>query len=194
MARMMATDKSQQVILAARKLFVDRGYYRVSIPDIVQASGVSTGAIYHHFGTKENLARVIHQQTLAEFQATFNERLLGKESARDKLRAFADLVFEITETDPERMEYMLFMKHDEFVNESLPICFTEPFRFIQRTVKWGIELGELRPGNFFLSAISFTGVILRPVELRLLCVLDLPLTQVGDEIFANAWAAIRADQ
>lgn len=185
-------EKMSRVMLAARRLFVQKGYHNVSIPAIVEASAVSTGAIYSYFPNKEALARHIHEQTLADFQSLFQRRLAGRQTTYEKLRAFAEVVFETTEQDPEMMEYLLFMRHAEFMSDCSPICFTEPFRLIQGVIQEGICSGELRPGDYFVSALAFTGVILRASELRLKCVLEKPLSLICEELIANAWAAIRA--
>jgi len=182
--------KISQIVGAARTLFVQRGFHSVSIPQIVQVSGVSTGTIYNYFKNKEGLARYIHDQTLSEFQERFSERLKGQLTTSDKLRQFSELVFEITETDPEMMEYMLFMKHGEFLSDSFPICSTEPFRQVQRIVAAGIDNGELRKGDYLLSAVSYTGVIVRAAELRLQGVLQVSLQDVQDELIRNAWESI----
>jgi AcrR family transcriptional regulator len=47
------------VLAAARDLFVERDYDRVSIEEIVARSGVSRGALYHHFPTKLDLFREV---------------------------------------------------------------------------------------------------------------------------------------
>ena len=185
-------EKMARVMQTARRLFVQKGYHNVSIPAIVEASAVSTGAIYSYFPNKEALAKHIHEQTLAEFQRLFQERLTGCQTTYDKLRAFAELVFETTEQDPEMMEYLLFMRHAEFMTDCSPICFTQPYRLIQGLVKEGIEKGDLRAGDHFVSAIAFTGVVLRAAELRLKCVLDKPLSLLAEELIADAWAAISA--
>lgn len=184
--------KMQQIVTVARSLFVEKGYHNVSIPQIVKAAGVSTGTIYNHFSSKEGLAAYIHDETLRSFEKHFNERLLDQDGAYAKLRCFAELVLEITEEQPEVMEYMLFMKHGEFLTESNPICSTQPFRRVQQIVAEGIESGELRQGNFLIAAVSYTGVILRAAELRLQGVIDSSLTEHTEELVANAWAAIKA--
>jgi len=184
-------QKMSQVVSVARKLFVEKGYHNVSIPQIVAASGVSTGTIYKHFSNKEGLASYIHQATLDDFQARFNERLQGVETTYDKLRCFAELVLEIAESTPELMEYMLFMKHGEFLTESFPICSTEPFVRVQQIVAQGIESGELRKADYLVSAVSYTGVVLRAAELRIQGVIGVPLEQCKEDLIANAWAAIK---
>jgi len=185
-------QKMGQVITAARTLFVTQGYHNVSIPQIVRNSGVSIGAIYHHFTNKEGLAKAVHAQTLLQFQGSFTERMAGCTSTRDKLQAFTDLVFELTEQTPETMEYMLLMKHGEFLSDEPPICATEPFRRVQEIIASGMQRKELKQGDSFIAAIAFTGVILRAVELRLMGVMKLELTTTKVELFDHAWAAIKA--
>jgi len=184
--------KHRQVLDCALQLFVKRGYHRVSIPDIVAASGVSTGAIYNLFGSKENLARILHQQVLDNFQDQFVTRMEDCETAYEKLRAFAELVYAETDRDPITMEYLLFMKHAEFMDGMAPICMTEPFRLIRQIVTEGMARGEIRQGNYFVSAVSYTGAILRPAQLKLECVLEEPLCEIAEDLIANAWAAIKA--
>ena len=43
-----------------------------------------------------------------------------------------------------------------------------------------------------MSAVSYTGVILRAAELRIQGVLQTPLSDCQDALIANAWAAIKA--
>jgi AcrR family transcriptional regulator len=56
----MAADTRTAVLDAAARLFDARGFAAVSIGDLTEASGVSNGSIYHHFGSKEGvLAEVV---------------------------------------------------------------------------------------------------------------------------------------
>jgi AcrR family transcriptional regulator len=185
-------EKKSRVMRTARRLFVQQGYHNVSIPVIVKTSGVSTGAIYSYFPNKEALAHYIHQQTLDEFHTLFCQRLIGQKTTYLRLRAFAELVFDLAESDPDVMEYLLFMKHSEFMQSAAPICFSEPFRMIRQIIGEGMKTGEVRAGDVFISGVSFTGAILRAVELRFRCVLDRPLHDLAEALIANAWAAIKA--
>lgn len=185
-------EKKARVMREARSLFVRCGYHNVSIPDIVKASGVSIGAIYSYFPTKEALARQIHEEALVQFMILFHQRLAERVSCRDRLRAFAEVVLETTERDPALMEYLLFMRHGEFLPGLAPICFSRPFQMLREFVTEGVETGELHPGTPVVSAIAYTGVILRAAELRIKCILSEPLSDMAEELIANAWAAVRA--
>lgn len=186
-------DKMERVVDVARRLFVEKGFHNVSIPDIVKASGVSTGAIYHHFSNKESLASHIHDRTLSDFNEMLQSRLMGTSTTYQKLRAFAQLVLDIAENDPVLMQYMLFLKHGEFMSDSQPICYSEPFVWVQETVAEGMQNGELRKGDRMLHAAAFTGVVLRIIEVRLAGVLKEPLQESSEEVIAAAWRTVKAE-
>lgn len=65
------------LIAAARELFGERGYAATPTEDVVAAAGVTKGALYHHFGGKQELFRVVHEQLLHEISdavvAIFNQ-------------------------------------------------------------------------------------------------------------------------
>jgi AcrR family transcriptional regulator len=51
---------------AARKLFGESGYGDTSTDEIVAAAGVTKGALYHHFGGKEDLFKAVVEQVQHE--------------------------------------------------------------------------------------------------------------------------------
>ncbi|OQR58878.1 TetR family transcriptional regulator [Streptomyces maremycinicus] len=53
----------QTILTAAAKVFEERGYQAATISEILQTAGVTKGALYFHFPSKEDLAEgVIHEQ------------------------------------------------------------------------------------------------------------------------------------
>ena len=46
---------------AARDVFADVGFAAATIDDIVSRAGVTRGALYHHFGSKEELFREVYE-------------------------------------------------------------------------------------------------------------------------------------
>jgi AcrR family transcriptional regulator len=68
---------------AALAAFESDGYDAASVTAIARAAGVTTGALYHHFGSKAGL----HAVLLADLEKRLDERLQGAIEAGDGSRA-----------------------------------------------------------------------------------------------------------
>jgi len=55
-----------EFLAVARELFFERGYDRTSIDEVICRAGVSKGAFYHHFGSKEELLEALAAQIAQE--------------------------------------------------------------------------------------------------------------------------------
>ena len=43
----------EKILNAAAALFAEKGYAHTTLQDIIDATGLSKGAVYHHFQSKE---------------------------------------------------------------------------------------------------------------------------------------------
>jgi AcrR family transcriptional regulator len=69
MARRSVADAAEtrmRILAQARAMFAAQGYAGSSARDIAAASGVTVGALFHHFGTKAGLFRVVFEQLVSE--------------------------------------------------------------------------------------------------------------------------------
>jgi AcrR family transcriptional regulator len=73
-----------ELIDCAQGLFLTRGYERTTINDVISATGVSKGAFYHHFRSKEELLEAIADR-FAHESLGFIARLQA-EPGRDALQ------------------------------------------------------------------------------------------------------------
>lgn len=60
---------------AALELFWERGYETTSVQEIVEHVGFSKGAFYHHFTSKDEIARLIHESYLDDIIPRLKELL-----------------------------------------------------------------------------------------------------------------------
>lgn len=56
------------IVTCAKQLFYERGYGGTSFSDIVDASGLYRGNIYHYFKTKDEILQAVIEQHLANFR------------------------------------------------------------------------------------------------------------------------------
>ena len=61
----------EQILTAARKLFAERGYYQTSVYDLFEQAGITKGAFFHHWKTKEELALAILEDIKDSFETNF---------------------------------------------------------------------------------------------------------------------------
>ncbi|MFT2017216.1 TetR/AcrR family transcriptional regulator [Streptomyces sp. 796.1] len=59
-----AAPVPQRLLAAATRLFAERGYDRTSVQEIVAAAGVTKGALYHYFGSKDDLLHEVYGRVL----------------------------------------------------------------------------------------------------------------------------------
>ncbi|HTX07786.1 MAG TPA: TetR family transcriptional regulator [Solirubrobacteraceae bacterium] len=90
-----APEETRQAIIdSALRLFGAQGYAATSVQEITDAAGVTKGAFYHHFESKEDLLRLIHDEFL-DYQLAILKVALDRETdpdtrLRDLLRALLE--------------------------------------------------------------------------------------------------------
>lgn len=182
----------ERIFHAAQKLFVEKGYHNTSIPEIVKEAGVSTGAVYHYFRSKENLAKEIHQQAVEQFLTKFNNEVSSQTKTKGKIKSYVAMMFNWTENDPIMVEYLLYARPKEVLDKCMTICSEEGLNVVKGVVEDGIKSGELRPMNIVAAAALLSGTLTRMIEMKLDDLIDFPLTEVIDETAESIWFALRA--
>ena len=93
-ARARFDDRQGEIVDAAARAFAEHGYHATSIDDLVAATGLQRGGLYHYIGGKQDLLIAIHerflQPLLAQARAIAAEQL-PPEAA---LRALAHALME----------------------------------------------------------------------------------------------------
>lgn len=79
----------ERIVQAARELFGEHGYEQTSIEDVLRASGVARGALYHHFPGKTALFDAVLEQVVAELAATASTEARAGDETLENLRAGA---------------------------------------------------------------------------------------------------------
>ncbi len=65
-------DTANRILIQAMRIFLEKGYHGTSIDDITKAAGLTKGALYWHFGSKEDLLKRI----VKEFERRFLDGLI----------------------------------------------------------------------------------------------------------------------
>lgn len=71
----------EQLMVQAARLFAERGFSGVSLEDIAKAAGFTKGAVYSHFGSKEQVFLAAVRNTIERLDAELAARNLGDSAA-----------------------------------------------------------------------------------------------------------------
>lgn len=83
----------QRLVTVAIRLFAAQGYEATSVQQIVEAAGVTKGALYHHFTSKDDLLYEIYHRVLGEQTRRLEEIANGPGDPAQRLAAVvADVI------------------------------------------------------------------------------------------------------
>ncbi|RZQ65742.1 TetR/AcrR family transcriptional regulator [Amycolatopsis suaedae] len=182
-----------RLLSVATKLFAKQGFDRTSVQEIVEAAGVTKGAMYHYFGSKDDLLYEIYGRVLRE-QTEQLERLLATEAPlRERLSAAAsDVVVSTIANLDDATIFMQSMHH--LSPEKQRSVRAERRRYHERfrsMIEEGQASGEFRADkpadvimDFFFGAVHHLGSWYRPSG-------SLSAQQVGDHYADLLLSALR---
>ena len=135
MARNKHPEQTVQLILdTASTLFLQKGYDKTTLQDIIDATKLSKGAIYHHFASKEAILIAVVDR-IGEFNSAVlaeirdKKGLTGAEKLREMFRTAVRLSFQggILNMLPFLIENPKFMalQMESILNEAAP-CYALP--------------------------------------------------------------------
>lgn len=98
-ARRLATR--WKIIDAATHLFATLGFHKTTIQDIAQHIGMTTGAVFHHFGSKKDILDAVVENLDHNFEEYIE--FLAQEHAdrRSMITGMADIFIERFHSDPD---------------------------------------------------------------------------------------------
>lgn len=180
------------ILERALELFSTKGYFNTSVHDIRKAADISIGSIYHYFPSKEAIAKAIYDDFLEGLGETMTAIIDSYDSTAQRCRVAIRRLFEIAETDPAAMEFIIHAKHRDFLPDHLAICSALPFTLMKDMVEQGIERGDIRQTDpVIASAVLFGGPI-RLICLRLDGIYEESLVDQLEDVWQLAWRAVEA--
>ena len=73
--KIQVESRKRDLALKAAALFVKHGYIRTSMRDIAKSCGLTTGALYHYFQSKDDILSLFQEITASELQEFAEEHL-----------------------------------------------------------------------------------------------------------------------
>jgi AcrR family transcriptional regulator len=146
------------IIKAALACFSKIGFSETSMADIREHSKASTGSIYHHFKSKEQLASLVYLEGIRDYQACLIAALKDNQGAKEGIYALIEHHLKWVRDNMEWSRYLFQKRHFAFMSdteEEIAVLNREFIRHIGQWFSAHIKTGSLRglPGDIYISII-----------------------------------------
>jgi AcrR family transcriptional regulator len=150
-----------QIMEEATRLFADRGFAGTSLQDIADATGLTRPALYHYFGSKEDLlSRLVSELTEGPADELAEIRARTGTTATGRLRDMAFAVALRQASQPAR--FRALVRSEAELSEALSKVYDHGRRRVLKefssVIEEGVRGGEFRPVDPRIAALGVIGL------------------------------------
>ncbi len=150
---------------AALQLFVEKGVDGTSIRDIASRAGVTEGALYRHYDSKDGLVRALFLMHYRAFADRLHGACAAAESPADRIRAMIAAFYRLNDEEPAAFEFILMTRHG--VLDSVRSDSGSPVDVVAGVIAEGMKSGAWPRQNAQLATEIAIGIVLEiPVGRR----------------------------
>ena len=152
-------NNSKNLILdSALNVFVKKGYAETRMEDIVELSGLSKGAIYHHYKSKRDLfLSLIEHWENYSFPNIFNKDL-DKNTASDVLRQIVKDIVDSFKNNKKvflaELEFWSLANHDDDVRDKTKQLYIKLLKLFKSIISHGIKNNEFKNIDLEIGSLS----------------------------------------
>lgn len=179
----LSAERKNQILDTAAAVFAQRGFHQARVDDIVRESGLSKGAIYWYFKSKDEIVRALMQRFFDQEMQDLQALLQQEGSVSERLlvyvrRVAADVQhIEATGLMPLFYDFYTLAIRQEDIRQFLQSYF-ETFRAaLVPLIEQGIARGELRPVDAQAAAVSLGALYEGLILLRTIDPQRVPLAE-----------------
>jgi len=182
-------DTKAMIERTALRLFVEQGVAETSIKEIAKAAGVSQGAMYNHYASKEELAWTLFARNFSELGHGLWQRAGEHAELEQKFRAMVAYVFERFEQDWTLVSFVFFARHEHL--RKVGRGMGNPYVAFRMVIARAIKRGEIPAQNVELATSLVTGAIIQVIDTKILGQMDAPLRSMTDAVAAACVRLLR---
>ena len=167
MAHQPAGDKKgrtrAQILQAALTCFAGKGYHQTSMDDIVAESGLSKGALYWHFKSKQELFLSLVETYMSAYSQEAAQAWQEGMPATDKIRAYMRFFVDSSEQLLPFFRVAIDFWAQTSEDEQLRAIFDRMMADLQQQlgalIEEGVAVGEFRPVDASRLALGLVAAL-----------------------------------
>jgi AcrR family transcriptional regulator len=132
----------EKIIDVSARLFAEKGYEQATMQDIVNESGMSKGAIFHHFESKEQIAEAVVTRICDGLLET--ARPIAADVSIPIVERFAKTVLALSARDADRKQMLIHLRgpHNAMIHMKMQaILIEEVTPIFAGILREGVEQG-----------------------------------------------------
>lgn len=135
----------EQILSVSAKLFTEKGYDKTSIQDIINALGMSKGAIYYHFKSKEEILDAVIKERSDYASELFGTLIQNTQAdnAKEKLARILEAVASDQKAHAIDRVLSSQIKNPQFVVTGIKDCITKDAPRVAEIILQGNEDGSI---------------------------------------------------
>jgi AcrR family transcriptional regulator len=188
--------RRKEIIQGALACFTELGFAQTSMADIRRRSNASTGSIYHHFKSKEQLAAEVYLDGIRDYQEGFLAALEEQQGARDGIFTVIRYHLQWVSEHPDWTRYLFQKAHATFIASATDVFAGLNAEFMRRCARWlGVHVmaGTVRrlPPDMYVAILL--GPLMEYTRLYLAGQTCTPLDRAMTELSSAAWKCLEAE-
>ena len=154
----LQNQRKEQILDAALKILVEKGYEQSRVDDVVKLSKLSKGAIYWYYKSKKEMYLDLVNFWVLHYSVTLNyiveEDVLPSKQLKDLFQYFIDQY----ESDPQPFfaltEFWSMAQKDKDFKKKLQKVYTHFLELIEAIIERGVKSGEFKKLDVRMTALS----------------------------------------
>ncbi len=142
-------ETRKNILEASAQLFAERGYDATGVAEICTRAGISKGAFYYHFATKQAVFVTLINEWLRELEESLTGGRMADQTVDEWLlsmaRSFEGILTTQTQKTALALEFWTQARRDDAIRQAVVTPFSSFQTFFHDIIAEGIVQGDLRP-------------------------------------------------
>ncbi|MFC4323572.1 TetR family transcriptional regulator [Litchfieldia salsa] len=175
-----------EILKKAEAVFIEKGFSHTTMTDIVNATGLSRGGLYHYFSNTDELYQAIIHEKDKSAEEYFNQLLDGFETAWEGLDTYLNevekaLINSSTSFASVNLEYFIIGRHAEGRRDFISERYKQAIGHFTKLLGKGVEQGEFKPIQPVDAIANYLINIVDSMHIQLL-VIDKEQSYISEQI------------
>lgn len=155
-------ERAVQILTAARRCFLENGYFATKMDAIARESGLSKGGVYFHFDSKRDIFRALVQEEYDTSMGFIDDVLATDTPIAAKLSELADHFVNLF-ANSDRPRFMVIIGEmalrDAEIQELLQELQLAFFTRLADLLEKSIQAGQLKEADSYATAIVLKSML-----------------------------------